>query len=432
MSRIIVALCVLAALPSFADDQTAPGAGNALAIETARRSARVREASAFLLEQAHQIRNRELRHATLDILTHSDVCARHRKGLTSADKEAIVAALIGAGLVNPADAASIIGGVKAGVFPPALGEGTGCVQPPLPFIAAPGSTYSSHHAYPGGLALHTTYNTRSSKALALGYPQTYGGDRDEGDHGHERGHDDGDEDEGWHHSLLGIDPDIVLAAPIWHDWAKTLVFQWTAVGSEFTELNFGGAGTADNDGRPGDSRTGGHHIIGVAESMSRGLSPAMVIAQTSAHSNPTLGNEYKVVNWLRAAAIIARVDPVAKGYLYRDTTGKLRLPPLRQLGSLDLNAAGQTNVLAEYTINNLSDGDFTFSIPVIPSSLAILGTLAPEFGYDPKGDPARYNTRYRNVVLSQLSGEFIYLTYSRGGLAAIRAELNALRSRGLI
>jgi len=42
-------------------------------------------------------------------------------------------------------------------------------------------------------------------------------------------------------------------------------FQWNAVGSEFTELNFGGTGTNDNNGAPGDSRTGGHHIMGVAE-----------------------------------------------------------------------------------------------------------------------------------------------------------------------
>ncbi|HSS39746.1 MAG TPA: hypothetical protein VLT58_13345, partial [Polyangia bacterium] len=89
------------------------------------------------------------------------------------------------------------------------------------------------------------------------------------------------------------------------------------------------------------------------------MPPALVIAQASAHGNPTLGNEFKVVNWLRAAAIIAGVDPVQAGYLAPDAAGNLRLPPLRQLASVDLNAAGQTNLLAEYTIHNLSDADFT-------------------------------------------------------------------------
>jgi hypothetical protein len=60
--------------------------------------------------------------------------------------------------------------------------------------------------------------------------------------------------------------------------------------------------------------------------MARGLSPKFVITQASAHSNPTSGNEDKVVNWLRAAAIIAGIDPVAKGYLRVDGASHLRLP----------------------------------------------------------------------------------------------------------
>src|SRR5215831_10591302 len=107
-----------------------------------------------------------------------------------------------------------------------------------------------------------------------------------------------------------------------------MVFQWNADGTEFAELNFGGTGTLDAFGSPGDSRTGGHHILSVAESMKRGLPPELVITQASAHSAPTLGNEFKVVNWLRAAAIVARIDPVAKGYLAADGQGNLRLPPL--------------------------------------------------------------------------------------------------------
>src|SRR5215510_1773173 len=125
-----------------------------------------------------------------------------------------------------------------------------------------------------------------------------------------------------------------------------MVFQWNSDGSEFQELNFGGAGVADNNGAPGDSRTGGHHIMSVAEAMKRGLSPAFVITQACAHSAPTSGNEFKVVNWIRTGAIIAQIDPVAAGYLYIDSTGNYRLPALRQLGNnVDLNKNGQTNVL---------------------------------------------------------------------------------------
>jgi len=117
---------------------------------------------------------------------------------------------------------------------------------------------------------------------------------------------------------VDIDEDVMVAAPLLHDWAKPIVFQWNADVTEFAELNFGGDGATDNFGAAGDSRTGAHHIIGVAESMARGLSPKLVITQASAHSNPTSGNEYKVVNWLRAGGIIAGVDPVARGYLRVD------------------------------------------------------------------------------------------------------------------
>src|SRR6266851_1321266 len=134
-------------------------------------------------------------------------------------------------------------------------------------------------------------------------------------------------------SDIAIDQDTIIAAPLWHDWAKTMVFQWTAEGSEFAELNFGGAGKTDKFGTPGDSRTGGHHIIGIAEAMKRGLSKEFVVAQASAHSAPTGGNEYLVVNWLRTGAILAQIDPVAAGYLTKDELGRFRLPVLSHMGA---------------------------------------------------------------------------------------------------
>jgi hypothetical protein len=89
------------------------------------------------------------------------------------------------------------------------------------------------------------------------------------------------------------------------------VFQWTETGGEFPELNFGGDGKTDKFGTTGNSKTGAHHILGVAETIKRGLPPEFVITQASAHAAPAEGNEFLVVNWIRAAAIIAQVDPVA-------------------------------------------------------------------------------------------------------------------------
>ena len=232
-------------------------------------------------------------------------------------------------------------------------------------------------------------------------------------------------------SDIFIDEDLIIGAPLWHDWAKPIVFQWNANGSEFAELNFGGFGATDNNGLAGDSRTGGHHIITIAEEMSRGLSPAFVITQASAHSAPTNGNEYKVVNWLRAGAIIARIDPVAEGYLMVDKLGHFRLPALRQLGNnVDLANQGQTNVLAEYNLHNLSDADFTYSGPAVIAVNTILQTLAPDFGFNP-ADPG-YLRSFRNPVFSFLTAERLMIIYSEKGSDGVRAEVQKVRDAGAI
>ena len=198
------------------------------------------------------------------------------------------------------------------------------------------------------------------------------------------------------------------------------------------EFSFGGNGATDNYGAPGDSRTGAHHIIAIAESMARGLGPKLVITQACAHSSP-LGGEYRIVNWLRAAAIVAAIDPVAKGYLRLDKAGRLRLPALNKLADFDVNATGPPEVSApvEYQLHNLSDGDFTESIPAMVMAQKLLSKLAPEYGYDP-ADVARYNTKYRNRALAHLSAERIYMLYSSGGVEAVRSQLAKLRAQKII
>ena len=416
LSIFVASALGAAALQAHAVDQTLPGAGNAQADQTAAASPRVREAHEFLLRQARQIKNRALREATLDLLGNRGFCVRSRVGVDDATKAALLAQLTAAGLVNPADDASFPGGLSAGVFPPVLDAQTACPRMPMAFDSAPGSAFASHHGYPGGLPIHEANNLRAGLGLADGYRRSYRGV----EAGEEHGHDD-DEAAGWMRSPFFIDQDIVIAAPIWHDWAKTIVFQWAADGSEFKELSFGG--TPANG-----SATGGHHIISVAESMKRALPPAFVIAQASAHSNPTLGNEFKVVAWLRAAGILAQLDPVAAGYLVQDAQG-WHLPPLRKLADgFDLVGAGQTNLLAEYTIHNLSDADFTFSIPAAGDAALLIAKLAPGYGFDP-ANVAAYNTQFRNPVFANISEERILVLYGNGGLAAVQAELDALHAR---
>ena len=417
---------------SLADDQTKTGAGNPAAIALAKKSPIVQSAYQFDLAQAGRIQDSKLRKETLDALGNDNTCVHHRANLTDAQKDAIVQTLLSQNLVNPADAASIQGGIKAGVFPALVDDSTSCPKLPQKFYSAPGSvSVFGHHSYPGGLPVHVSNNDVADVHLAAEYREIYGhsGERgfptvDPDGLGSVSGRDDDRSD-------IFISQDLIIGAPLWHDWAKTMVFQWNADGTEFVELNFGGAGSTDNNGLPGDSRTGGHHIITIAEEMARGLSPEFVITMASAHSAPTSGNEYKVVNWLRAGAIIAQIDPVAAGYLALDAAGHLRLPALRQLGNnVNLNAAGQTNVLAEYTLHNLSDADFTYSGPAIVEMNIILGTLAPEFGYHTTD--ANYNLNFRNPVFSYLTGERLLILYSEKGVNGVRQELKKLQSHGVI
>ncbi|MGI3775725.1 MAG: hypothetical protein ACRYGC_00390 [Janthinobacterium lividum] len=424
------ALLALAAGTARAADQTVPGAGNAQAAALAARSPLVSSALLRLQEQISLTAGRRLRVQTEDALFNPQTCVQHRAGVTAAVKSAILARLLAAGLYSPADAAAFPGGAAAGIFPPVRDDGRACPHLPQGFGTAPGSNFGGHQSYPGGLAVHESFNVSSAASFDENYRLAYGLPGPDGlprmaplpPFGLR---------EAARRSDLAIARDTILLAPMWHDWAKTLVFQWNADGTEFAEFSFGGNGLSDSDGAAGDSRTGGHHILSLAESVARDLPAPFVIAQASAHSAPTLGNEFKVVNWLRTASIIAQVDPVARGYLAADAAGHLRLPPVRTTDTIDLNAAGQTNILVEYEIHNLSDADFVFSIPAVTTAQVLLQNLAPRYGYDP-ASTATYNTRYRNPALAFLSGERITILYTNGGLSAVREALDNLRARKVI
>jgi len=428
-STLALALLLNASLlagRAHAADQTVLGAGNDAAARLASSSPLVRSARQFIARQIGHIDDFRLQSTIRDLVENRHACVRHRAGETTASKQAVIDKLTAAGLIAASDAAAFPGGALTGVLPPVAEAGSACPHLPQPFFSAPGSVFGGHHSYPGGLPIHESFNDLSDLSLAANYRRVYG-------HTGPSGLPEiplVDTDD---RSDLDINEDIIIGAPLLHDWAKPLVFQWNADGTEFAEFNFGGNGVTDNNGAAGDSRTGAHHIIGIAESMARGLSPKFVLTQASAHAAPTSGNEYKVVNWLRAAAIIAGIDPVAKGYLRRDAAGNARLPAVQHLGDIDLNAASpsQVNAPAEYQLHNLSDADFTQTGPSVAVAQLVLANLAPAFGYDP-GDAARYNTHYRNPVLSHLSAERIYILYTADGLDAVRGELNRLRHHGVI
>jgi hypothetical protein len=410
---------------SPASAQTFPANEKALAI--AAPSPLVKTSKAYITARIGEIRDATIRDATADAIGNVATCVAHRAGLDDAAKAKILADLKAAGLVDPEDDGKFPGGLLAGIFPPVKDEASACPHLPQAFDSAPGSVFGGHHSYPGGLAVHEALNLESDINLANLYRRHYG---NTGANGMPEVMAAGTADPTAASAGVAIDQDVILAAPMWHDWGKTIVFQWNEDGSELPELNIGGNGKTDIFGGPGTSKTGAHHIIGVAETMKRGLPPILVIAQASAHEAPYGKNEALVANWLRAAAIIARIDPVAKGYLMKDAAGRDRLPPVKKLGQ-EVMLPTQGYILAEYVLHHLSDADYTFSGPAVVDADALLVALAPKFGVDParKSD---FNLKFRNPVLAWLSAERLQMIYAAGGLDAVATEIAKLRSAGTI
>jgi hypothetical protein len=324
--------------------------GNAVAASLARGSTLVNATYARVEALAGAIEDRGLRGNVLDLLRTPRALYAERHP-TPAARTAVRDALAQAGFVT-ADAA------VRGIFPPGTEpEATTSVQP---FWSAPGSKDGSHHAYPGGLAVHETFNASMARAFASTYDDHYFGGRPT------------------------ISTDTVIAAALYHDIMKTVVFGWNADGTLFDELTIAG--------------TGAHHILSGAEAIVRAEDPRFVTTLLSAHAAPSLGDEVKVVAWCRAAAIVAGADPIAYGLLRREGTGYgLAADP----------------VPLEAFVNHLSDHDYVVSVHAMQvvssrlqqrwSRLPSLVSLAPTFAW------------YRAMILSRTTALALYDTLARRG-----------------
>lgn len=238
--------------------------------------------------------------------------------------------------------------------------------PPLPqgkqitftTLAAPGSGYGSHHAYPGGLITHLATNVAITNAIVETYNTVYG---------------------------YEVNRDIAIASQLLHDLHKPYVFQWQADASSRKEEQLAG--------------TGQHHTLSLAELIVRKAPAALVVAQACAHTHPGWADEEKqVVGWLKAAAIIAGVDPVQYGLLA--TSGETLPQPRQQEGFLC----------------HLGDHDFVLSVPAVKWTLPVMQKIAQQqYGLseaDVNGKP--FNS-LRNMVYSRESAMKIHHALAQEG-----------------
>jgi hypothetical protein len=243
---------------------------------------------------------------------------------------------------------------------------------PQPFLSAPGSGYGSHHAYPGGVITHTALNLKVSLALHDGYKDIYD---------------------------FEMDRDAVVASQVLHDLHKPWVFQWEASNASRTELPLAG--------------TGEHHCYSVAESIYRGLPADICVAQACAHNHPGSDkDEEGPLSWLKAAAVLAGVDPVKHGLL--DASEKT-LPLPRKM---------------EGFICHLGDHDWVLTVPAAKWTIPVMAEIAGEkYGLQMPGDPknvtpeeAEHVKKFnalRNYVFAQATIMTLYNVYSTKGKEAL-------------
>jgi hypothetical protein len=319
---------------------------NARAAAIAARSPLVRATYGYIVALANSIGDTLLRESVLELL-HDPVPRFMRAYPTAASRLAMRDKLAATGFVT-ADAA------VEGIFPATT---LGRERAPQPFWSTPGSSQDSHHAYPGGLGIHELFNARMAVNFTNVYDRMY---------------------------LAGrrASRDVVVGAALYHDIMKSVVFQWNEDGTLFKELQIGG--------------TGGHHVLSGAEAIARRRDPQFVIALLSAHAAPSLGDEEKVITWIRAATMLAGVDPIEYNLLRKD---------------------GDRFVLAGYApmeafISHLSDHDYVFSVHAMHEIVPQLRRLAPRYGHDPASPQFMW---WRNAVLANASGIRLYDTLARDG-----------------
>lgn len=334
-------------------------AGNAHAMRLAQRSPYTRTLYSKVEALARTITDPGLQRSVLGFLHHPapDYAAN---APTPEKRNAVRDALVAAGFMKATDPLSAI-------FPPGTEPNSPTVL--QPFWSTPGSFEGSHHAYPGGLATHEYFNASMSEAFASTYDAHYFGGRP------------------------NVDRDVLVGAALYHDIMKTAVFQWHDDGTLFDETLL--------------ANTGAHHVLSGAQAIVHGRTPQFVSTLLSAHDvlPPATDWNAGVVDWCRASAMIAGVDPVAFGLLQRDGSGfKLAANP----------------VPLEAFISNLSDHDYVLmstAMHVVSDHLkARYAAWQPPITFD----------WYRAAVLSQSSAMNLYDTLTRRGESAFTTALQTV------
>ena len=143
------------------------------------------------------------------------------------------------------------------------------------------------------------------------------------------------------------------------------------------------------------------------ESLRRGLSPELCVAQACAHDHPgAAASEQLVVGWLKAAAVINGKDPFKAGLVEKN--GKTLPMPRRMEGF----------------VTHLADHDWVLSVPAAQWTVDALKQVAVRsYGIKEADLTKKPFNQFRNYVLSQKTAMQLYGAYSTKGLDGLTAEV---------
>lgn len=294
---------------------------------------------------------------------------------TEADRRKLFAEMVKLGFFNKEDSPDH-------VWP------SGHLQPQT-YLTAPSSHNDFYNAHPGGLAVTVAYNIRMAEAYTNNYRQMFG---------------------------LPINRDLPSAALCIHEYPKVWLYQWNTDGSWLEEPR-----------TVYDDTWHAHCIYVTAELMHRRCDARIVTAMAAAHQLSALeasmdgrrvvckwrGLE-RVAHFIKAAAIMAQVDPVDYGLLERK---------------------GQEMVLApqpaEQWVTHLADMNWPYTMGAAHLfTYPLLRELGgSEYGLTERDLAGRPFNQLKNYVWSQLGQLALYEILVREGFDAARRTVRRLVTR---
>ncbi|GAB5471281.1 MAG: hypothetical protein Kilf2KO_43110 [Rhodospirillales bacterium] len=257
---------------------------------------------------------------------------------------------------------------------------------PQSYLTAASSHNDFYNAHPGGLALTVACNIRLADAYTRNYQQVYG---------------------------LPINRDLPVASLLVHEYPKVWLYQWLDDGSWLEEPR-----------TVYDDTWHAHCIYVTAELMHRRFDSRIVMAMAAAHQlsmlDASMDGRRVVTNWIglervahfiKAAAIMAQVDPVDYGLLERKG-GEMVLAP----------------VPAEQWVTHLADMNWPYTMGGAHLyTWPLLQQVAQQdFGLTDSDLTGRPFNQFKNYVWSQLGQIPLYEILVREGFDAARTTINRL------